>query len=141
MPPLAVELGGDDHVVIDRPERVVAESFVVALDLVLGQGHGMQPHARLVKGLRRLAGLAGPPHPDTVAPAHDGLHGRHEAAGAAVPLDLPVLADDAVHGEAVGCDHEVVPCGGVRHGAISSSGVARVVVVRLGILACGPGVV
>ena len=128
LPPLAVEVRGDDDVVVDRPQCVVAEALVVGLQLVLGERHGVQPHAGLGEGGGSLAGLAGPPDPGTLAAAHHRLHRGDEAAGAAPPLGAAVGEHLSVDRQAVRGDDEVVRPGGRRgvHRGRSPSGRARV---------------
>ena len=111
-PPVTVEGGRHDDVVVDRPQRVVGEALVVVAHLVGRQRHGPQVDAVLVEGLRGLAGVTGPADPRAGLAAHHGLHGRDEPAGAAAPLDLTGVGDDLVDGQAVRCDDEVVgrPC-------------------------------
>ena len=121
-PPVAVEGGRHDDVVVDRPQGVVGEALVVVAHLVGRQRHRGEVDAVLVEGLGSLAGVTGPADPGAGLRAHDGLHGRDEPAGATPPLDLAAVGDDLVDGQAVRRDDEVIgrPCR--RHAINSCSG-------------------
>ena len=107
VPPLAVELGLGDDVVVQRPQRGVGEALVEALDLVGRQGDRVELHAVVLERLQAALGAARPADPDAVVGAHHGLDRRDQPTGRGAPLLLAVRPHDAVDRQAVGDDHEV----------------------------------
>ena len=85
LPPVPVERGRRDHVVVQRPERAVGEALVVVLDLTGGQTHRVQLQAVLDERLDVGVGQPGPADPGAVAAAQHRLEGGDEATGAALP--------------------------------------------------------
>ena len=122
VPPVPVVGRVDDEVVVERPQRRVRESLVVALDLLAAERHGHEVHVLEVEGLELLVRRAGPAHPRTAGAAHDGGDGGDEATGGGlprgrggriVPVDRQSIGDD----DEVEC-RRVAPVGG--HGWHSS---------------------
>ena len=107
LPPPAVELGRRDDVVVERPQRGVAEALVEVPDLGLGQaqrrpGAGRPP--RTPPGPRP----ASPDQPIHAPPAcaHHRLQRGDQAARAGLPLRPAVRALDPVHRQPAGHHHE-----------------------------------
>ena len=126
IPPLPVEFGWHDHVVVQRPQRGVAEALVVVPHLGGGQAHADQVHAVDVERLGWVAGRAGPADPGPVGRAHHRFQRGDQAAGAGPPLGLPIRPLGPVDGQPAGGDDEVVlagltRCGPVVPGAASAS--------------------
>jgi hypothetical protein len=110
----------DDDVVVDGPQRVVAEALVEVPYLLGGQADGPQVHAVLIEGGRGFSSITGPAHPGPGVGTHHRLHRGHETSGTALPVDVPVLVNLLVDGEAVRRDDEVEGIPGTRHRIISS---------------------
>ena len=108
VPPLAVERRRRDHVVVERPERVVRESLVVLLELVGRERHRDDRDAVVLEGVELAVGDAGPADPGAVGGTHDGFEGRDQSAGRALPLRLAVGALLVVDREPVRDDDHVV---------------------------------
>jgi hypothetical protein len=107
VPPLAVELRLRDEVVVQRPDRGVAETFVEALDLLGRQRDGVQRHPVVLEGLDVGVRAARPADPETLVGAHDRLERRHEPARGDPPAGGAVRVGDAVDGQAVRHDDEL----------------------------------
>jgi hypothetical protein len=103
-----VERRGLDHVVVERPQRVVREALVVEAEVVLRQLHRDEPHVVGVERLQLEVRRAAPADPRAVGLLHDGLEGGHEAAGGAGPARCAVLAHGHVDREAVRDDDQVI---------------------------------
>jgi hypothetical protein len=91
-PPAAVEVGLADRVVVEGPERLVAEPRVEVLELAPDIDTGLDPDVLV---LERLASPCGRrPVPADPAPAPLAEHGRqrrHQPAGARLPLARALL--------------------------------------------------
>ncbi len=109
VPPAAMELGGDDDVVVQRPQRRVGEALVIALHVLLLESHRVQAHPVGLEGGGRLARRSGPSHPGPgIDSAHHRLHRGDQAAGAGDPFGRPVGEGAGVDGQAIGDDDELV---------------------------------
>ena len=108
VPPLAVELRLGHQVVVERPQRGVGETLVVALDLLGGHRQRVEIEAVDLEGFEVLLGAARPAHPDSGVGAHHGLDRRHQSARGGPPRDRPVRLLDPVDRQPVRDDHEVV---------------------------------
>jgi hypothetical protein len=108
VPPGTAELRRGDDVVIEGPQRGVAEAFVVVGDLFFRQAHADQVHPVRVERLRRVARRAWPAHPGSTGGAHHRFERRHQAAGAGPPLGFAVRSLGPVHRQTAGRNHEVV---------------------------------
>ena len=123
VPPPAMELRRGDDVVVERPQRRIAEALVVVPDLGLGQPDPDQVQA---VGLERAWGrarIARPADPHAPGLAHDGLQGGNQATGTRPPLNSAVRALDPVDRQSAGDHHEAVLGGLV-------CGVGRLVYLR-----------
>ncbi len=107
LPPPAVELRRRDDVVVERPQRRVAEALVEVPDLRLGQADPDQVQAIGLKRPRLGARIAGPADPRAAGLAHDGLEGGDQPAGTRPPDGLAARALDPVHRQPAGHYHEV----------------------------------
>ena len=108
LPPPAVELRRRDDVVVERPQRRVAEALVEVPDLGLGQGQADQVQAVRLERPRGRPGIARPADPGPPGLAHHRLQGGDQAARARLPFQLPVRPLDPVHRQPAGHHHEVV---------------------------------
>ena len=100
--PLPLVIAGlTDRVVIERPQRVVREAFVVRLDVVGRQRHGVQLDAVDLERRGVVVGDARPPDPRPAALTQEREQGPHEPAGAGLPSVV-----GARHRQAVGGDDE-----------------------------------
>src|SRR5690606_19253047 len=84
-PPVAVELGRADGVVVERPDGAVAESVVVVLDLLLVEGDDEVVDAIDVQSARLAAGGTVPADPDASGLAEDRGQRGDQPAGARHP--------------------------------------------------------
>ena len=66
-PPLFVELGGDDQVVVERPQGGVGKSLVELLEVCLRQGHRVQAQTFELHGGKLVVDGPRPTHPHTIA--------------------------------------------------------------------------
>jgi hypothetical protein len=123
VPPLAVVARLRDDVVVQRPQGVVGEALVVLGEVLLGEGDGDDRDPRVDEGLHVVVGDARPADPRALVGAHDGLEGGDQAARRVPPGGGAVGRDDAVDGEAVRHDDEVVGAG--LDGAVARVGVRR----------------
>lgn len=110
IPPLAVVLRRSDHVVIERPDRVVREALVVLRYLLSAQRDRNQIDAVGLERLQLDVGLTGPAHPGSVDTAHHRFEGGDESAGRRAPGLLTIGPHHTIHGQAVGDDDEIC-CG------------------------------
>ena len=108
VPPLTVELGLGDDVVVEGPQGAVAEALVVVGDLFVRQSHADQVHPVRVEWFRCVARRAGPADPGSLGGTHHRLESGHQTAGAGLPFGLAVRALRPVHRQAAGRHHEVV---------------------------------
>ena len=108
VPPVAMELRRGDHVVVERPQRRVAEALVVVADLVLGKSQPDQVQAVGLERARGRARIARPADPYAPGLAHDGFQGGDQAAGALLPLFRAVQALDPVDRQPARDHHEAV---------------------------------
>jgi hypothetical protein len=106
IPPAAVEHGLLDRVVVQRPQRGVGESLVVAGELLRRQRDGADPQRADVGKSRRGAGAAGPADPRGGRLLQDGVQRAGQAARAAPPLARAVGGGVVVQRQPVGDDHE-----------------------------------
>ena len=106
VPPPAVELGRGDDVVVERPQRRVAESLVVVPDLVRGQAHAHQVQAVHLEGPWCGPRVAGPADPHAPRLAHDRFQRADQPARTGPPLCLAVRALGPVHRQPAGHHHE-----------------------------------
>ena len=111
VPPPAMELGRRDDVVVQRPQRRVAEALVVVPDLIGGQAdaHQVQVVGRERPGCGSR--VAGPADPHAARLAHDRFQRADQPAGTRPPLRLAVRALSPVHRQPAGHHHEPVPSG------------------------------
>ncbi len=105
-PPLSVELGEGDRVVIERPQRRVGEPFVVLLVLLGAQRNGDDVVTLVGELLDRLVSGSMPSDPRAALLAHHGFQGGHEAAWGRLPADVSLVVDHAIDSEAVGDNHK-----------------------------------
>ncbi len=124
VPPLAVVARLRDDVVVQRPQRVVREALVVLGEVLLGEGDGDDRDAVVDEGLHVVVGDARPADPRALVGAHHGLERRDQSARRVPPGRGAVGGDDAVDGEAVGHDDEVVRAG-LDVGAVVRGGRGR----------------
>src|SRR5690606_4469240 len=89
-PPATAELWGADGIVVEGPQRAIAETGVEGIHLVPGEGDGRQRDALMLEGVELAVRLARPPHPPPAAVAQNRRHGGHEAARADLPPRLGV---------------------------------------------------
>jgi hypothetical protein len=94
--------------VVQRPERVVGEALVVALDLEHAQHHWNDVDAVDVEGLQFEVRLAAPADPGAFVLLHDGLESGDQSPGGAVPASFAIDADNTIDREAIGHDDEAV---------------------------------
>ena len=106
VPPPAMELGRGDDVVIQRPQRRVAEPLVVVPDLLRGQAHAHQVQAVHLEGPGRGPRVAGPADPHAPRLAHDRFQRADQPARTGPPLCLAVRALGPVHRQPAGHHHE-----------------------------------
>ena len=111
IPPRPVELRLRDHIVIQRPQRRVAEALVVIAHLVGGQPHADQVHAVGVERFRRLTRRSGPADPRAACFLHHRLESGHQAAGTGPPFSPAVGPLGPVHRQPAGGHHEAVVTG------------------------------
>ena len=111
LPPDPVELRIDDRVVVQRPQGVVGEALVEALDVVGGQGDREQ--AQPVGGgrLQGDVGRAGPADPRAVPAGQDRGQRGDQPAGRLPGLGAPVGQRLQVERQPVGDHHH----GGLAH--------------------------
>ncbi len=111
VPPPAMELGRRDDVVVQRPQRRVAEALVVVPDLIGGQADAHQ--VQVVGPERPGCGprVAGPADPHAARLAHDRFQRADQPAGTRPPLCLAVRALGPVDRQPAGHHHEPVPPG------------------------------
>ena len=106
VPPLAMELRGGDHVVVERPEGGVGETLVVLRDLLGGQRHGHQLQPVVGERLELLVRRSRPADPGPRVAVHDRLEGGHQTAGGGPPVRAAVRVLDSVDRQPVGHHHE-----------------------------------
>ena len=108
LPPVALKLRRGDDVVVQRPQRRVAEALVKVPDLRRGQAHPDQVQPLRLERSWRRPRITGPADPGAAGLAHDGFEGRHQPARAGPPARLAVRLLDPVHRQPAGHDHEIV---------------------------------
>src|ERR1019366_337897 len=116
VPPWAAELRLRDDVVIQRPERRIAEALVVVADLLGRQAHADQVHAARVEWSGRLTRRAGPADPCAADAAHHRLKSGNQPARAGPPLGFTPGTLDPVHRQPAGRPHKYVVAGRGRRG-------------------------
>ena len=118
VPPDAAIPGGRDHIVVQRPDRVVREALVVELDLFRAQRHRHERGAFELEGLELRVGHTGPADPRAVRAPHHRFEGGDQATGRAAPRIWTLSVRDMVDGQPVRDDDEIsqghvsapVPC-------------------------------
>ena len=130
VPPGPVELRGGDDVVIERPQRGIAEAFVDVLDLSRRQRHRDQGHAIAVERLRGATSRPRPADPHPVGALHHRSQSTDQTPRAGPPGHRSAREIDAVDGQPVGHDHQVVPAGWCLCGAHLIGGVELVARTR-----------
>jgi hypothetical protein len=108
LPPPAVELRRRDDVVVERPQRRVAEALVEVPDLRLGDADGEQLETVRLELPGGRSRVAGPADPDAPGFAHHRLQGSDQAARARLPFRPAVRALDPVYRQPAGHHHELV---------------------------------
>jgi hypothetical protein len=98
LPPVPVVARLRDHVVVQRPQRVVRETLVVVLDLTGVQRDRHHPDALVFERLEFDVGSARPAHPGSVRRLHQRLERGDEASGRHPPAGCAVRQGDAVDG-------------------------------------------
>jgi hypothetical protein len=83
---VTVELGGDDGVVIEWPQRRVAKAVVEALDLFLGQRNRTLLDSVVLEGLWRYAYIPRPANPGSIDFLKDRFESPDQAPRARHPL-------------------------------------------------------
>ena len=78
VPPGAVELGRNDHIVIERPESCIGESFIIFEDILTREGDGNQMHAVDGERVEINIGHPGPADPRTLLRLHHRSHGSDQ---------------------------------------------------------------
>ncbi len=114
LPPLAVKLRRRDDVVVQRPQRRVAEALVEVPDLGFGQAEPDQLHAAGLERPRRRARVARPADPRAAGLAHDRLEGGDQSPRTGPPLRPAVRALDPVDRQPAGDHDEAVVRGAGR---------------------------
>ncbi len=101
-----------DGVVVQRPDRPVAQPLVVATVLRTRDAYGDLGDPVQLEGLGRDAGPSVPADPGPSRPLHDRDERRHQAAGAPRPPGT-ARGVNLGHGEAI-CHHGQRPATGVQ---------------------------
>ena len=114
IPPAAVELGRRDDVVVQRPQRSVAEALVEVPDLGLGQAQPDQLQAVRLERPGARPRVAGPADPYAAGLAHHRLQRSDQPARAGSPRSTAVGVLNPVYRQPAGYHHEVVACLTVR---------------------------
>ena len=114
IPPRPAELRRGDHVVIQRPQRGIAEPLVVVADLLSRQPHPDQVHAGDIKRAGPVACRARPADPRTVSLAHDGLQRADQPARAWPPLCAAARTLRPINGKPARDHHEAIITRGPR---------------------------
>ncbi len=122
VPPLPVERGRRDDVVVERPQGVVREALVELLQVVLAERDRDELGAVHVERVELEIGGTTPAHPRARGAGHHGRERRHQAPRRAGPGRFAGVVERDVDGKPVGDDDEVV-AGHVGH-LINSSGIA-----------------
>src|SRR5207344_615656 len=100
--------GRRDDVVVERPQRRVAETLVEVPELVLGQAQPDQVQAVRLERPWGRPGVAGPADPRAPGLPHNRLERGDQAARASPPFRPPVRPLYAVYWQPAGDHREAV---------------------------------
>jgi hypothetical protein len=108
LPPAAVEPRRRDDVVVERPQRRVAEALVEMPDLGIGQAEPDELQAVRLERPGGRPGVAGPADPDAAGLAHHRLERGDQSTRTGPPGGPAVGVLDPVHRQPAGHHHEIV---------------------------------
>ena len=108
VPQRAMKLRRRDDVMVQRPQRGVAEALVIVPDLLRRKTDADQVHADCIERLRWRSRIARPSDPCAVGVAHQRLESGDQPPGTGPPLRLTPRTLGPVHRQSTGNHHKAV---------------------------------
>ncbi len=108
IPPRPAKLRRGDHVVIQRPQRGIAEALVIVADLLSRQSHADQMQAGEIERAGRFASRAGPADPCTAGLAHDRFQGADQPTRTWPPVCIAARTLQLIDRESAGGHNKVI---------------------------------